>query len=599
METRANNVLVGAFVLVGFALALALVVWISRTSDGEPRRQYYVVFAGSVQGLSVGAAVLFNGLRVGDVTEIRINPGNTSEIRARISVNELTPVKRNSRARLTYQGLTGVAAIEISGGTEDAGTLVAGPDGVPPAMFAERSFVQNILEGGQDTLQRVNTVVQRVDDVVRENQQSVNNAIRNIESFSQALAANNDQVRTLLADASQAARQVAEISRRLETIVAAVDPDRVRETVDSVATITTTIAEQRGEITRVVEDTGRAARGLAETAERLAPTVARAEEIFAAIDPATVRSAVQGIDRSAANFARISAAVDEARVRSAVDSIAAFSETLAAERERVASVIQDTGRAARGLAETTERLAPTVARAEEIFAAIDPATVRSAVQGIDRSAANFARISAAVDEARVRAAVDSIAAFSETLAAERERVAGVVQDVGRAARNVADASANLDPTIRRIGEIVTAVDPAAVQRSIENVDRFAASVGRESDRFTRIASDAGEIVASLRRSATAIENFTTSASRDGDNGIFGEITRTAQAIRVTAENLDRRITQVSGGLTRFTDSGLRDLQSLVSDGRRTLNNLDRVFRDLERNPQQFIFGRPSVPTYRR
>lgn len=433
METRANNILIGAFVLAGFALAVAFGVWIARTGDAGPKKQFFVVFAGSVQGLGVGGSVLFNGLRVGEVNEIRINPGNRSEIRARITVDELTPVKRDTRVRLTYQGLTGVAAIELSGGTEQAGDLVPGADGVPPAMFSERSFVQNILEGGQDTLSRVNSVIQRIDDLVQNNQAAVTATVRNIQSFSEALAQNNQAVSTMLADASIAARRVADLAARLEAVAEAVDPRRVGEIVDGMATIMNTLAEQREQLRRFVEDASRAARNVADASDRLPATLQRADDILAAIDPAAVRRSVEG-----------------------------------------------------------------------------------------------------------------------------------------------------------------------VERSVQNIERFAGAVGAESDRVKRIMDDAGEVAAALRRAAGSIENFAGSVGGEGGaGGAINEITETARSIRTAAENLDRRVSQIAGNLDRFTGPGLRDLQNLVADGRRTLGNMDRVMRDLERNPQQFIFGRSGVPEFRR
>jgi phospholipid/cholesterol/gamma-HCH transport system substrate-binding protein len=599
VETRANNIIVGLFVVAGFALALAFAGWIARSGDTQPKRSFYVVFTGSVQGLSPGGAVLYNGLRVGEVNDIRINPANPSEIRARISVDELTPIRSDTKARLTYGMLTGVASIDLSGGTEQAGDLTAPPGGGLPTIVAERSFVQNLLEGGTDTLARINSVVQRVDDLVATNGVAITATIRNVQSFSEALAQNNQALSTLVSDASIAARRVADVSARLETVVAAMDPNRVRETVDGIAAVVTTLAEQREQIGSLIADASRAARGLGDTAERLAPSATRLQEILTAVDPAAVGTAIANFGRAADGVARVTEAVDPARVRSMVDNLASVSETLGAERERIAGLIQDVGRAARNVADASATVEPSLRRAGEILAAIDPARVGSAVEGFDRAAGNLARATDAVDPERVRRTVDNVAALSDSLAAERDRIAGLVQDVSRAARNIADASANLDPSIRRAGEILQAVDPQAVQRSVENIERFAGAVGRESERFGAIASDAQALVQSLRRSATEIENFTRNAGGQDGEGVLGEITATARSIRTVAENLDRRVTQIGSGLSRFTDQGLRDLQNLITDGRRTLANLDRVFRDIERNPQQFIFGRSGVPDYRR
>lgn len=522
METRANNILIGAFVLTGLALAIAFGVWIARTGETGPRKSFYVVFSGSVQGLSVGGAVLFNGLRVGEVTEIRVNPGNTSEIRARINVDSLTPVKRDTRVRLTYQGLTGVAAIEFSGGTERAGDLTPGLDNVPPALFAERSFVQNILEGGQDTLSRVNAVIARVEDLVIQNQENVATTLKNIRDFSDALAQNSQGVATLLSDASIAARRIADVSARLESVVNAIEPGRVGEIVDNTASITSAIAAQRDAIASTIADAGRASRALAETAERLRPGAERLEQILAAVEPETLRRAMDGIDRSAQGVARITEAVDPDRVRRTVESVESIATTLAAERERIASVVQDVGTAARNVAQASERLTPVVTRADQLLQAVDTDSVRRTI--------------------------------------------------------------------------------ASVERSSRDIERFAASVGGESQTVQTIIREANEVVASLRRSASSIEGLATSLGGEGGSGAGGvlrEFTETARSIRTVAENLDRRISSVTNGLSRFTDGGLRDLQSLINDGRRTIGNVDRALRDIERNPQQFIFGRSGVPEFRR
>jgi phospholipid/cholesterol/gamma-HCH transport system substrate-binding protein len=309
METRSNNILIGAFILAGLLLGVAATLWLSRTGDAGAKKQFYVVFMGSVQGLAPKAPVLFNGLRVGEVDEITLNPGNPTEIRTRITVEARTPVRRDTGARLTFQGLTGVAAVELSGGTEAAGDLVPGPDGVPPAMFTDRAAAANLFEGGQDTLGRINAVVGRLDALIVANQASINASIRNVQTFTDALAANSQAVSTLLADASTAARRIADLSARLEAVAEAVDPRKVGEIVDGAASVVSAVAAQREDIRTLIADASRAARNVAEAAERLAPSLRRAEDILTAVDPAAIGRIVAGAERSVAGIERFSTAV--------------------------------------------------------------------------------------------------------------------------------------------------------------------------------------------------------------------------------------------------------------------------------------------------
>ena len=99
--------------------------------------------------------------------------------------------------------------------------------------------------------------------------------------------------------------------------------------------------------------------------------------------------------------------------------------------------------------------------------------------------------------------------------------------------------------------------------------------------------------------ADRVDALLRSFDGNGSNNMFAEFTNTARSIRTLAERLDTRTAQLTNSISGFTDRTLRDIQSLSSDGRRTLSELDRTLRALERNPQRFIFGGSGVPEYRR
>ena len=117
METRAPFVVVGAFVLAAIAAIFGFVYWLHNTSGLGPRATYHVQFDGSVPGLLVGAAVLFNGIRVGEVTDLGLAPDDPRRVDATISVAAAAPVRSDTRVGLEFQGLTGVPVIALEGGT--------------------------------------------------------------------------------------------------------------------------------------------------------------------------------------------------------------------------------------------------------------------------------------------------------------------------------------------------------------------------------------------------------------------------------------------------------------------------------------------------
>src|SRR5436190_18130191 len=118
METRAPFAIIGAFVLAAMVAVFGFVYWLNNTGGLGPRTIYHVQFDGAVPGLLVGAGVLFNGIRVGEVTELALAPDNPRRVNARISVASSTPVRPDTRVGLEFQGLTGVPVIAMEGGTQ-------------------------------------------------------------------------------------------------------------------------------------------------------------------------------------------------------------------------------------------------------------------------------------------------------------------------------------------------------------------------------------------------------------------------------------------------------------------------------------------------
>ena len=153
METRAPFVVVGAFVLAAIAAVFGFVYWLQNTGGLGPRATYHVQFEGSVPGLLVGAAVLFNGIRVGEVTELGLAPDNPRGVNATISVASTTPVRSDTKVGLEFQGLTGVPVIALEGGK-----LVAN-SGAVPTLMAEPGAGQGMTQAARDALRKVDTVL--------------------------------------------------------------------------------------------------------------------------------------------------------------------------------------------------------------------------------------------------------------------------------------------------------------------------------------------------------------------------------------------------------------------------------------------------------
>jgi phospholipid/cholesterol/gamma-HCH transport system substrate-binding protein len=186
METRAPFVLIGAFVLAAIAAVFGFVYWLNNSGGLGPRATYHVQFEGSVPGLLVGAAVLFNGIRVGEVTELGLAPDSPRQVNATISVASYTPVRADTKVGLEFQGLTGVPVITLEGGTLPAG---AGP---APMLIAEQGAGQSMTQAARDALRRV-------DAVLAENSEPLKDTIANFKVFSEGLARNTGKLDGIVA----------------------------------------------------------------------------------------------------------------------------------------------------------------------------------------------------------------------------------------------------------------------------------------------------------------------------------------------------------------------------------------------------------------
>jgi phospholipid/cholesterol/gamma-HCH transport system substrate-binding protein len=186
METRAPFAVVGAFVLATMVAVFGFVYWLNNTGGLGPRAIYHVQFDGSVPGLLVGAGVLFNGIRIGEVTELALAPDNPRRVNATISVATNTPVRADTKVGLEFQGLTGVPVIALEGGT-----LLAN-SGPVPTLIAEPGAGQSMTQAARDALRKV-------DAVLSENSEPLKQTFANLKTFTDGLARNTGKIDNILA----------------------------------------------------------------------------------------------------------------------------------------------------------------------------------------------------------------------------------------------------------------------------------------------------------------------------------------------------------------------------------------------------------------
>ncbi len=206
METRASYLLVGAFSLIVVVGALLFVLW-SANHQGEIT-EYEINFTRGVSGLSVGNDVVFNGVRVGQVSDILISPKDPSSVMVRIKVASDTPVRRNSEASLEVRGITGLSVVNISGGTVDSPLVPKLPDDQVYMIPSKLSGIQTIIASAPDVLTALNTLVERANSALsQENIQSLTAILDSAAKIAETMADN----RKTITDAAKAIEQAGEI----------------------------------------------------------------------------------------------------------------------------------------------------------------------------------------------------------------------------------------------------------------------------------------------------------------------------------------------------------------------------------------------------
>ena len=189
---------IGLFTLAMIAGGFGFVYWFSRAGDGGERAVYRVVFDGAVSGLRQGGWVLFNGIKVGEVSDLKLNPDNPRQVVATIAVDKGVPMRADTRVGLDFQGLTGIASISVKGGSPDAPALVS-EKGQPATLIADASATQDVTTTIRDVAASTGALVRRLDEVLADNRDTLKSTLSNLEVFSSTLARNSERLDRIMA----------------------------------------------------------------------------------------------------------------------------------------------------------------------------------------------------------------------------------------------------------------------------------------------------------------------------------------------------------------------------------------------------------------
>ncbi len=245
MNPRISYILIGAFVLTGSALAVATALWLARGEAGAQAAAYEFVFEESVTGLSDGAPVRFLGVQVGTVDGIELIGSEPPRVRVSARLRDDLPVTGQTVARLAFEGITGVAYVQLAL-SDDAGATrgAAVTDGVR-RIPTERSAIAALLQRAPTVLDRSVAALDRVQSLLSEDNVAAAGATLDAaRELMAGLATHGDEFGGIVADARLAIRDLRALTGSLSTTASEVGPslvatvEELRRTADNAERIT-------------------------------------------------------------------------------------------------------------------------------------------------------------------------------------------------------------------------------------------------------------------------------------------------------------------------------------------------------------------------
>ncbi|MGO3004548.1 MAG: MlaD family protein [Halomonas sp.] len=291
METRAHHVLIGFFTLATVAAALLFALWMSYASGQRDYQPYRILFERSVSGLSIGSTVQYNGIEVGDVTELTLDPADPRQVVANIRVYEDTPIKTDTRAKLAFASITGSMSVQLYGGTPESQRLIDQTDADAPFIQSDPSPIATLFDEGEDMIENINAILKSVNDLFDDNnREQAGTILNNIARITEMIANQQsalDENMALFSDVSRQATTTLESIDALSQEATQLLREDGRLVMQSAADASRDVASAAQRIEQLVETNAGAIEGSLQGAQDIAPALSSLRSTLNTLDRIT------------------------------------------------------------------------------------------------------------------------------------------------------------------------------------------------------------------------------------------------------------------------------------------------------------------------
>jgi phospholipid/cholesterol/gamma-HCH transport system substrate-binding protein len=212
METKANYVAVGGFVLICLLGLVVTLLWLAGAQYSQEYEYFQTSFKGPVTGLGNGTTVRYNGIDVGRVTDLKFDPNDPQKVIAMLQVKPALNIREDSEASIESQGLTGGSYVEISGGTKKSKGLVPAYSGQIPFIKSSPSTLQQLEESAPELFDKLNHAADKINVLLSPN---------NMKNFSGILGNLNDVTANLNKITAPLAKDMPELDATIKNVAQA------------------------------------------------------------------------------------------------------------------------------------------------------------------------------------------------------------------------------------------------------------------------------------------------------------------------------------------------------------------------------------------
>jgi phospholipid/cholesterol/gamma-HCH transport system substrate-binding protein len=298
--------------------------------------------------------------------------------------------------------------------------------------------------------------------------------------------------------------------------------------------------------------------------------------------------------RADSTFKDVQEFVAEARepLSNTVKNVEVFSDALAKNADGVEDFLASVGELSDTVSGLSGKLEGMVTSAERLLNAVDAEKVDSILTSADKVGKNLAKASEEVDE--------------------------LIASYGKVAERIESVGTQAEKTLGRVDKIVASADPETVKKAVEDASvmladareavasfkSLAGGVEKRKESIDTMITNFAEMSEKLNKASTRVDGVLAQVDgllgggEDGEgSSLMADARETLLSIKQAADTLNKNIGPIANGLTRFTGKGLREVEALVGDTRRTVRNLESAISNFDNNPQRLIFGGDTVKTY--